>query len=167
MDFLAVYNTTEEEVTTVVNGSFFSWKPGQIKMMRTGQAEFIDSNRKETGLMKIDDPRFIQAEDGYVLGFDKSEEGKKVLAPLREQGIKNLIDHLLYIIRNNQISLRQDLANKYPTGDSAKMAAAYASPSELEAMRLVVKYKRKTNDNAAKQIDEVEKLMQEIGPFSA
>ncbi len=70
-------------------------------------------------------------------------------------------------IRNNQISLRQDLANKYPTGDSGKMAAAYASPAELDAMRLVAKYKKKTSSNAAKQIEEVEKLMNDIGPMIA
>lgn len=167
MDFLAVYNPTEEEVTTVINGSFFSWKPGQIKQMRASQATFVDTNRKETGLMVISDPRFIPAEDAYVLNFDKTEEGKKILEPLRETGIKNLIDSLMYIIRNNQVSLRQDLANKYPTGDSAKLAASYASPAEINAMRMVVKYKKKNKDNAAKQADEVEKLMSEIGPFTA
>lgn len=168
MDFLAVYNPTEEEITTTINGNFFSWKPGQIKQMRKLQAEFVGTNRIETGLMVLDDPRFIPAEqESYIPGFDKTAEGKKVLEPLKEKGIRNLIDHLMFIIRNNQISLRQDLGNKYPTGDSAKMAAANATPAELNAMRLVAKYKQKNKDNAAKQVDEVEKLMQEIGPFTA
>lgn len=167
MDFLAVYNPTEEEVTTTINGHFFTWKPGQIKQMRAGQAMFVDTNRKETGLVTVEDPRFIPSEESYILNFDKTEEGKKVLEPLRERGIKNLIDNLMFVIRNNQVSLRQDLANKYPTGDSSKLAAAYASPAEVNAMRLVVKYKKKNKDNAAKQADEVERLMAEIGPFTA
>jgi hypothetical protein len=168
MDFLAVFNPTEEEVTTTINGSFFTWKPGQIKQMRAGQADFVDTNRKELGLMKLEDPRFIPAEqEKYIPGFEKTDEGKKILEPLREKGINNLIDHLMEIIRNNQVSLRQDLANKYPTGDSAKLAAAYASPAELNAMRLVAKYKKKNNSNSAKQVEEIEKLMQEIGPFTA
>lgn len=167
MDFLAVYNPTEEEVTTTINGSFFTWKPGQIKQMRESQAKFVDSSRQDTGLVLIEDRRFIPAEqEHYVPGFEKTEDGKKVLEPLREKGINNLIAHLTYIVKNNQVSLRQDLANKYPTGDSAKLAAAYASPGEIEAMRKIVKYKRKTKDNVAKQVDEVEKLMNEIGPFT-
>lgn len=167
MDFLAVFNPTEEEVTTTINGSFFTWKPGQIKQMRAGQAQFVDTSRKELGLVMLEDPRFIPAEqDKYIPAFEKSDEGKKVLEPLREIGIKNLVDNLMSVIRNNQVSLRQDLANKYPTGDSAKLAAAHASPAEINAMRLVAKYKRKNKDNAAKQVDEIEKLMQDIGPFT-
>ena len=167
MDFLAVYNPTEEEVTTQINGSYFSWKPGQVKQMRKAQAEFVDTNRQDLGLVVVSDPRFIPSEEAYILGFDKTEEGKKVLEPLRQRGLNNLIQHLSLIIRNNQVSLRQDLANKYPTGDSAKMAAAMASKGELEAMRLVAKYKQKTHDNAAKQVEEVEKLMKQVGPFTA
>lgn len=168
MDFLAVYNPTEEEVTTTINGSFFTWKPGQVKQMRAGQARFVDTNRQEDGLVLVDDPRFIPAEqERYIPGFEKTDEGKKVLEPLRDKGINNLIKHLSSVIRNNQVCLRQDLANKWPTGDSSKMAAAQASEGELRAMRLVKKYKQKTRDNAAKQIDEVEKLMSEIGPVSA
>lgn len=166
MEFAAVYNPTEEEITTTINGSFFTWKPGQIKQLRALQAEFVDTNRKELGLVKLDDKRFIPAEqDHYIPNFDKTPEGQAYLAPFRERGINNLIEHLMDIIRNNQVSLRQDLANKYPTADSAKLAAAHASPAEVEAMRKVAKYKKKTSDNAAKKIDEVEKLMAQVGPM--
>lgn len=168
MDFLAVYNATEEEVTTTMGGNYFTWKPGQVKQVRKEFADFVDTNRKELGLVKLEDRRFIPAEqEHYIPGFEKTAEGLAVLAPLKEKGINSLIEHLLYIIRNNQVSLRQDLAGKYPTGDSAKMAAAAASPAEVEAMRKVAKYKKKTSTNAARQVDEIEKLMQEIGPITA
>ncbi len=167
MDFKAVYNPTEEEIATMINGNYFTWKPGQIKQMRESQAQFVDSNRQETGLVVVDDPRFIPAEESYIMNFDKTPEGKEILEPLRERGLNNLINHLMSIIRNNQVSLRQDLANKYPTGDSAKLAATHASPAELNAMRMVAKYKKKTNSNAARQVEEVEKLMADIGPMIA
>lgn len=167
MDFLAVYNPTEEEVTTTLAGNFFTWKPGQIKQLRKELVDFVDTNRRETGLVRIDDRRFIPAEqDHYIPGFEKTKEGLDALAPLREKGINNLVEHLMWIIRNNQISLRQDLAGKYPTGDSKAMAAAWASSSEIEAMRKVAKYKKKTPNNAAKQVEEVESLMKEIGPMN-
>lgn len=164
MDFLAVYNTTEEEITTTMHGSFFTWKPGQVKQVRTALAEFVDTNRKELGLMVVRDPRFIPAEqDHYIPGFEKTDEGKKVLEPLREKGVNNLVESLMSVIRNNQISLKQDLSNKYPTGKSENLAAAYASPGEIHAMKMVAKYKKKSKDNAARQVEEVGKLMSEIG----
>jgi hypothetical protein len=126
----------------------------------------VDTNRKEDGLMVVRDPRFIPSEDAYIKGFENTPEGKAILEPLREEGINNLIDHLTFLIRNNQISLKQDLANKYPTGDAGKMAAAYASPAEVNAMRLVAKYKKKTKGNAARQVEEIEGLMKEIGPLT-
>ncbi len=166
-EFLAVYNPTEEDITTVINGSFFAFKPGAIKQMRAAQAHFVGTNRQETGLVVVDDARFIPSDqDSYIPGFEKTPEGKAVLEPLREKGINNLIEHLSWVIRNNQVSLRQDLADRYPTGDSGKMAAASASKGEIEAMRLVKKYKGKTKNNAAKQVEEIEALMKEIGPVT-
>jgi hypothetical protein len=167
MDFLAVYNSTEEEITTTIHGNFFTWKPGQIKQMRASAAQFVNTNRKDLGLVLIEDPRFIPADqEAYIPGFEKTKEGQAILAPLKELGINNLINALSEVIRNNQVSLRQDLAAKYPTGDSGKMAAAAASKGEIEAMRLVAKYKKRTPDNVARQVDEIEKLMNEIGPVS-
>lgn len=165
MDFMCVWNPTEEEITTTIHGSFFTWKPGQFKTMREPQARFVGMHRKEIGLVVIDDARFAAGNDDFQPGFEKSKEAEPILAPYREQGVANLINNLMEIIRNNQVSLRQDMAHRYPTADAAKLAAINASPAELNAMRLVAKYKKKNGENDAKKVDEVQKLMQEIGPF--
>lgn len=166
-DFKCVWNPTEETVSTMINGAYFNWNPGQFKTMRAHQASFIGSNRKEFGLVVVDDDRFAAGSDEFVPGFEKSKEAEPILAPYREQGVSNLVNHLMEIIRNNQVSLRQDLAHKYPTADAAKLAAINASPAELHAMRLVAKYKKKNGDNDAKRVDEIEKLMKDIGPFTS
>lgn len=166
MDFLAVYNPRDEEITTTIYGNYFTWKPGQVKQVKADIAKFVNMSRKELGLQVVEDPRFIPAEsERYVPGFDKTDEGKKVLEPLKEKGISNFVEHLMEVIRNNQVSLRQDLANKYPTGKSENLAAAFASQGEIEAMRLVAKYKSKSKDNLAKQVEEVNKLMEKVGPI--
>lgn len=164
-DFLCVYNPTEEKVATLVQGSWFTFAPGALKTMDQVKAQFIAMHRKETGLMIVYDDRFIANSDQYTPGFEKTAEGQAVLAPLREEGINNLISHHMEVIRNNQVSLRQDLAHKYPTADAAKLAAVNASKGEVESMRLVSKYKKKNKDNDAKRVDEITKLMDEIGPF--
>lgn len=165
-EFSAVFNPLLESVTTRVFGHYFTWKPGEVKQLRSHMVDFIDLNRREEGLVKVEDPRFIPSEvDHYIPGFEKTPEGQAVLKPYRERGINSYIEKLMDVVRNNQVALRQDLADRYPTGDSGKMAAAWASKGELEAMRNVVKYKGKTSDNAAKQIEEVEKIMQQVGPM--
>lgn len=166
-DFQCVWNPTEEPVSTVINGSHFHWNPGQFKTMREMQARFVSSNRQETGLVVLDDLRFAAGNDEFIPGFEKTEEAKPLLSKKQEEGVANLIHHLMGMIRNNQVSLRQDLAHKYPTADAAKLAAINASPAELNAMRLVAKYKKKNGDNDAKRVDEVEKLMKDIGPFTS
>jgi hypothetical protein len=164
-DFLCVYNPTEETVATRIQGNWFTFAPGAIKTMEASRGEFVAMHRKETGLVVVRDTRFIAGLESYEPGFEKTEEGKKILAPLKEEGISNLINALMDKIRNNQVSLRQDLAHKYPSGDAAKLAALHASDAEIEAMRLVKKYKARNKDNDARKVDEVEKLMTEIGPF--
>lgn len=166
-DFLCVYNSTEEPVSTRIHGSWFSFTPGALKTMEASKAEFVAMHRKETGLTVVRDPRFIAGTDQYEPGFEKTEAGKAILAPLKEEGINNFISALMEIIRNNQVSLRQDLAHKYPTADAAKLAAVNASQGEMDAMRLVAKYKKKNRDNDAKKVDEIAKLMEDIGPFAA
>lgn len=165
-EFVCVWNPTEEPVATVINGNHFHWNPGQFKTMKEHQGRFVSSNRKETGLVVIEDGRFTPGDDAFIPGFEKTEEAKKILMPLKEIGISNLISALMDIIRNNQVSMRQDLAHRYPTADAAKLAAINASPAELNAMRLVAKYKKKNHDNDAKRVDEIENLMKEIGPFT-
>jgi hypothetical protein len=132
--------------------------------MSQAKADFINECRRDSGLVVLDD-RFDPSSEAFVEGFEKSEEGKKLMADKREEGISGLIEHHMEIIRNNQVSLKQDLAHKYPTADATKLTAIHASKGELESMRLVAKYKKKNKDNDAKRADEIKKLMDEIGPF--
>lgn len=146
-------------------GSFFQFKPGQFKSMQEHFGRFIEMNRKETGLVVLP-PEFDPLdEERYVEGYDKTPEGKAALAEGRKRGIQNLIDHYANIIRNNQVSLRNDLVKKDPHTDAQKLSALFASKGEVEAMRLVGKYQKVIKDDGQAQVREVEKLMQEVGPI--
>jgi len=162
---MRVWNPTEEKVSTLIQGSWFTFAPGGFKTMDEHKARFIETNRKETGLVVLDN-RFDPSSEQYEEGFDKSQEGKDLLEHKKNEGISNLIAFHMDIIRNNQVSLKQDLAHKYPTGDAAKLSAIYASKGELESMKLVKKYQAKNPDNEAKRVEEVAALMAEIGTFT-
>lgn len=163
--FVCIWNPTEEKVSTVIHGSHFNFPAGSFKVMESSKGDFIDQYRMETGLVTLRDSRLLPDSDSFLPGFERTKEAESYLAPHRERGIQCLIKHHLMIVQNNQMALRQDLAVKYPSGDSARMAAANASPGELESMRLVAKYKKKAGDNEAKRVDEVLKLMEDVGPI--
>ncbi len=168
MQLVYVWNPTEEEVNTKIHGSWFSWAANQKKVLYGEEkAQFIEQNRKETGLVILPNA-FNPQSDEYVEGYEQTPQGKAVLAEKREQGINNLIEYHLGIVRNNQVCLAQDFTRHYGSPETGKQMAKYeASPGEVNSMRIVSKYKRKSNSNAQRKAEEIDKIMQEIGPVIA
>jgi len=162
---MRVWNPTEEKVNTQIQGSWFSFQPGQFKNMDESKADFIRMNRKGTGLVVLP-PQFDPFSDQFIENYEKTEEGKQVLLDKKEEGIRGLIEFHMEIVKNNQVSLRNDLAIKSPAADHVKLAALNASAGEIESMRLVAKYKGKASDSAAKKVDAIESLMDQIGPVT-
>ena len=161
-----VYNPLDEDVSLCIQGSWFNFPKGQLKSItQKDKVNFIARDRQYTGLVVLP-PEFDphDEEDRFIEGYEKTPAGKAVLEEARIKGINALIEFHMQVVRNNQVSLRQDLAHKYPSADAAKLAALDASKGELESMRLVAKYKGKSSDNAQRKVDEIEKLMQDIGP---
>lgn len=161
-----IWNPTEEKVVTMMQGAWFTFQPGSFKTMDETKAGFVRSNRKESGLVVLPD-EFDPSSEKYVEGFEKTEEGKKILIEKREEGINNLIEYHMMIVKNNQVSLRNDLAHKNPAADPIKLAALEASSGEIASMQLVAKYKKRNNDSSAKKVEDIEKLMQQIGNFTS
>jgi hypothetical protein len=160
-----VWNPTEEKVSTMMQGAWFTFAPGTFKTMDENKCNFIRTNRKETGLIVLAD-QFDPSSDQYIEGYEKTEEGKALLLQAKEDGINNLVEHHMSIVHNNQVSLRNDLAHKNPAADPVRLAGLQASKGELESMRLVAKYKGKASDSPAKKLDEITKLMEKIGPLN-
>jgi quinol monooxygenase YgiN len=160
-----IWNPTEETVSTRIFGNHFEFKPGQFKIMKKEFAEFIERSRKEEGLVVLPPQFDPQDEENYVEGFEKTAEGKAILAAKRLEGISNLVAHYEQVVLNNQVALRKDLAHHDPHTDPIRLAAINASKGEMEAMRLVAKYSKMTKDNGDSKAKEVEKLMAEIGPI--
>lgn len=168
MEIVYIWNPTEELVTTKIHGSWFSFPPGAKKsMVGAEKGQFIQQNRKETGLVVLP-PEFNPNDERYSDGYDKTEEGKSILEAKRVEGINSLIEFHLAVVRNNQVCLSQDLARRYGSPETGKQMAKYeASKGELESMRLVAKYKGKSGNNMQKKSEEIDKMMDKIGPILA
>ena len=148
-----VYNATNESQTVRLQGAFFTFKPKQMKLMSADKADFIASQRKEYGLVVLPEA-FLDSE------YKDTPEGQALLAEATKQGIDNLISFHRDIIRNNQVSLRRDLAQ----ADEKIDPAILMSKGELNSLELVAKYQVTGDDSEQKKLDHVKELMKTIGP---
>ena len=165
METHVVWNPTEENISTKLHGAYFTFAPNAQKIMDENKCNFIETNRKEYGLVVLPD-EFNRISEKFIEGYEKTEEGKKILAEARTKGFNNLIEFHMDIIKNNQVSLRNYLAPRSPGVDPARLASLNASEGEVRSMQLVAKYKGKSSTSAAQKAASVEKLMDQIGPMT-
>jgi hypothetical protein len=146
-----VMNATNEEVSIKVAGNWFSFKPGTKKNMNESIARFIQIDRKDSGLCVLP----LEFEEDA--DFEKSAEGKAILEQLKADTIRQYLDKYKAVIYNNQVSLRQDLEQKNLKIDPAVMA----TEGEINALKIVAKYKVLEKDADQVKLEEVKKLLEE------
>jgi hypothetical protein len=154
-----VVNATQEKVTLVLQGNYFTWEPGKEKVIRNPElVKFIQTNKNDYGLAILPD----LIEDDEDVSPEEFERRKAEHAEQRalecDQALDRYIKRLRNVIYNNQVSLRRDLEQKNIKADPS----SYASDGELEAMRLVAKYQKRAEDSEASKIAEVKKLMEQV-----
>ena len=159
-----VINATEENVTVQVAGNYFSFKPGQRRIIRSNEiALFIQTERRGSGLAVLPDLTTLDEDNGDVEVTPEQLEGRKAeLASAEKIALQHALDgyiaHKRELIRNNQVSLAKDLAR----ADYKYSPDVDISDGELDAMRLVAKYGKKDKDTAQDRLNEVEKLKKQI-----
>ena len=146
-----IYNATNEEQSIRALGSYFTFKPKQMKMMNDDMSSWIAVEKKHHGLVQLDN-RFEDEE------FRKSDDGQALLKSAEEEGITNYLHHHRMIIANNQISLRRDLEQANIKADPS----AFATSGEIESMKIVARYGARDQDASQERMDEVRRLMKEI-----
>ncbi len=154
-----VVNATQEKITLVLQGNYFTWEPGKEKVIRNPElVKFIQTNKNDYGLAVLPD---LVGEDEDVSPEELAErraQAKEIREVECEAALDRYIKRLRTVIANNQISLRRDLEQKNIKADPS----AYASDGELEAMRLVAKYQKRAEDAQAAKMAEVKKLMEQV-----
>lgn len=152
-------NATQETVTLKLRGNFFTWKPAQKKVIRDEElAHFIKTERSDSGIAVIGD---LVGENEDVTP-EELEERKAANADSEraecDAALERYVQKHRAVVANNQISLRRDLEQKNIKADPA----VFASTGELESMKLVAKYQKRSEDAEASKIAEVKKLMEQV-----
>ena len=154
-----VVNVTEEPISVKVTGNWFSWKPHQERVIHNKSiANFIEMDCKDSGLAVLPelvaDDEEITPEGLELRKLDMAE----TIATVKEQALERYVNKHRQVIYNNQVSLRRDLEQANIKADPA----SFASKGELDSMRLVAKYQKRSEDNEATKIAEVKKLMEQV-----
>ena len=147
-----IFNATNEEVTTVAHGNYFTFKPKQIKIMTPGVAMFLQMNRAEDGLVALPD-------DFEDPSYQHTPTGKEALKKAEAEGLSKFIAKLEWIVRNNLESLRKDLRMKNIDTDPRGLA----SDGELKAMELLSKYRATGEDEQHKRLEKFKELQEKLG----
>lgn len=145
-------NCTNEEQSVKAVGNYFTFKPGQIKPIVSDDiAHFIVVDKKEHGIVRL--PQ--QFEDDA--DFKTTPEGKAILEKKKEEGMTHYLDHLRYIAKNLNISIRRDLEMANIKVDPL----VYASEGEKKAIRLLAKYAKSGDEKDIAERDELNKILKD------
>lgn len=142
-----VMNASAREQTAVVCGNYFTFKPGQCKVMSDEFSRFITNNKKTQGFVSVPD----ELSD---INYANSKEGQAIKAKAREMGVMNRIAYLSMLINNERDSLQQDLDKKgIKTGYSH-----FATPNIEAWMQEMVEYQTKLEDESKRRAERVKEL---------
>lgn len=142
-----VLNASSVEQTVQAHGAWFTFGPGQMKMMNDDKVGFLTSYKAYMGFVALPESMEDPA-------FANSEAGKKILAEAKAAGVNNRIKHLDAVKQNELVSLKRDLEQKNIKAD----VRAFMSDGAIAAMKEIVGYQKKGQDEAAKKIAEIEEL---------
>lgn len=154
-----IVNVTQEEIQTKIMGNWFTFKPGQKRVIHNKEiAEFIQKDRRDSGLAVL--PELIgENEEVSPEEFEQRKlNAVKEEEAICEEALNRYVQKYRDVVANNQIHLRRDLEMKNIKADPA----VFASSGELAAMRLVAKYQKRAEDHEQQKIDEVKKLMENV-----
>jgi len=148
-----ILNAADREKNVCAQGNWFYFRPRQIKIIASEPlAHFFTSNLAYEGFVQLTD-KFEDPE------YKKTAEGKEEYEKAVEKGMNSRIAFLQYIINNELISLKQDLAHKNDASDPR----SYVSKQMVEQMKELAQYKEKLSQAHKEHVAQIEELEKKIG----
>ena len=151
---MLVMNASSQEQSVRVYGSWFTFKPDQIKEMNEDKGLFLTIQCNYLGFVGLPD------KINEDIDFKNSDEGKQIIANAKKQGIMNRIQYLERLKQNELVSLQRDIDRAGLKYD-ARLEMSSGMMKNLEEL---AGYKSKQQDQNQEKLDriaEIEKLLGE------
>ncbi len=151
-----ILNALDEEQTTVMGGSHFTFRPGQLKFFSDKHiARSIASLRSEDGLIEL-------PEEFDALSMLKPElleqiitpEQREVITESKKRGVENYCKKLRSLIYNATVSLQRDLDRANFKYD----ARVEATDQDIRNLEKLAKYQKSKNDSDHKRLERFKEL---------
>lgn len=149
---MLLYNTTSEKQSVQAFGNWFSFAPGQMKVVDDKFGDFIAKDKKQYGIVAL--PQEF-AED---ITYKESEVGKQILLEKLLEGRGNRINFIRGIMHNEEVSLRQDL-------EKANLKInpnVFSSELYVKMLEEYKGYKKSDDDAQRERMDRIQRLKSDI-----
>jgi hypothetical protein len=143
-----VMNATSREVQVKIHGSWFTFKPEQIKEMHDGKAFHLASTCAYMGFVMVPD-------EFSDLDYKASKAGKEKLAELKAQGISNRVQYLEMLKDNELVSLKKDLDQKNLKIDPL----TFMSKGMEENLKELATYKKASSQVEAERVARIKESL--------
>jgi hypothetical protein len=147
-----VLNASSREQCVQVHGSWFTFKPKQIKHLDDNKAFFLTSNLAGNGFIGLGE-EFEDAE------YKASKEGKAKFAEIEAAGIENRVRFLSGLLHNETVSMKKDMAKNNDHTDPR----LHMSKQMLAQLEELAEYKQKAvneKKDMAARVAELEKMIE-------
>lgn len=146
-----IFNASAIEQQVQIHGSWFTFKPKQVKSMDEAKAFFLITNRSYLG--------FVEVPEEALDSAWRSGEGKEQMKEAEHRGVDNRVRHLQYLKNNELASLAKDLASKNDKSDPR----LYISDKMVDQIKELAQYKTKTEQEKIEKLDKIKELEALIG----
>lgn len=143
MDFntpdVVILNALPKSVTVKAFGNYFTFKPGQIKVMRAEIGSWLEQQKGHMGLISLP-PEF--ADPSYQVDEATKDQAASILEARRHEGIQKRVRYLEAQVNNLRVGLQHDLN----LADIKADINTFATDKDIEAMDELLSYQREQSD---------------------
>lgn len=147
-----VLNALAQEQDIRIHGSWFSFKPKQIKEMHEDKVFFLVSQRRDQGFVALPD-------EMADLDFRNSKEGKEILSTAEAKGVNQRCEFLEMLRKNEIVSLQRDIDRR---GDKYD-ARLEMSKEMIKNLEELASYQVKKQDEVLAQVAKIKEIEALLG----
>jgi len=150
-----IMNASSQEQQVRVHGAWFTFKAKQVKEMHEEKVAHLSTNCSHLG--------FVSLPETYAdLEFRNSPEGVATLKSAEDAGVKNRIQHLESLKKNELVALQRDIDRSGSKYD----ARLEVNEEVLKQLEELANYKIKNEDVAQQRVDRIRELEKKLESLS-
>lgn len=148
---MLIFNASAIKQTIQANGSWFTFKPKEVKNMNDEKGQWVAANLQYLGFVALP----ASMED---LEFSRSKEGEAIKKAKENEGVASRVQHLEWLRQNEMVALQRDIDRSNQKYD----ARLDMSPQAIDHLEELAGYKKKVNEESSARLARIAELEKAI-----